>query len=244
MELQIYHSVNEGLYLWNGKSGLLIDGLHRGKETGFSDTPERYIRMMRQGKSFFAKPNDLLFTHMHEDHFDQELVDEFINRYPERIVYAPGLDRSKIQPVVLEQGIARMQIEEYEIYAFTTVHDGKQYEQKPHCSYLIQWKNRWVWISGDAVLVPELADRIRTYTGQDGIWKAFVMVYQISSRSGKEFLKSLAPEQICLYHLPYPEDDKYHFRNLAEQKCRQCEAEGLPVEMVASDSFIDSEYRG
>ena len=45
--------------------------------------------MMRQGRSFFAKPNDLLFTHIHEDHYDQALVDEFQQRYPGRIVYAP-----------------------------------------------------------------------------------------------------------------------------------------------------------
>ena len=135
MELQIYHSVNEGLYLWNGTSGLLIDGLHRGRETGFSDTSEQYICMMRQGRSFFAKPNDLLFTHIHEDHYNQALVDEFQQRYPGRIVYAPGLDKDNIQPVVLEHGIARMQIEEYEVYAFTTVHDGKIYEDEPHCSY-------------------------------------------------------------------------------------------------------------
>lgn len=47
MRLQIYHTVNSGLYLWNGKSGLLIDALHGGKGTGFSDTPDRYIQMMK-----------------------------------------------------------------------------------------------------------------------------------------------------------------------------------------------------
>ena len=60
--------------------------------------------MMRQGRSFFAKPNDLLFTHIHEDHYDQTLVNEFQQRYPGRIVYAPGLDKDNIQPVVLEHG--------------------------------------------------------------------------------------------------------------------------------------------
>ena len=92
MELQIYHSVNEGLYLWNGTSGLLIDGLHRGREIGFSDTSEQYICMMRQGRSFFAKPNDLLFTHIHEDHYDPACHQwtSFSKRYPGRIVYAPG----------------------------------------------------------------------------------------------------------------------------------------------------------
>ena len=75
-----------------------------------------------------------------------------------------------------------------------------------------------------------------SYTHLD-VYKRQVMVYQISSESGKAFLKKLAPEQICLYHLPYPEDDRYHFCNLAEQKCRQCKAEGLPMKMIASDSF-------
>ena len=103
MELQIYHSVNESLYLWNGTSGLLIDGLHRGREIGFSDTSEQYICMMRQGRNFFAKPNDLLFTHIHEDHYDQALVDEFQQRYPGRIVYAPGLDKDNIQEVLRKE---------------------------------------------------------------------------------------------------------------------------------------------
>lgn len=88
-------------------------------------------------------------------------------------------------------------------------------------------EDRWSWVSGDAILVPELADRIRTYTGQDNVWKAFVMVYQISSESGKAFLKKLAPEQICLYHLPYPEDDRYHFCNLQSRNAGSAKQKGF-----------------
>ena len=55
MKLQIFHTVNAGLYFWNGNSGLLIDGLHTGKGAGFSNTADRYIRMMEKGESFFGK---------------------------------------------------------------------------------------------------------------------------------------------------------------------------------------------
>lgn len=240
MQLRIYHTVNEGLYLWNGKSGLLIDALHRGKRLGFSDTPERYIWMMRHEKNFFTKPNDLLFTHLHEDHFDPELVDDFLERYPDRIVYAPGLDRNNVQPVVLEHGIARLQIEEYEIYAFSTEHDGQAYVDCPHCSYLIRCGDECIWISGDAKLDVSLAGKIQRYAScQNCISDAFVMIYQISSRSGRDFLKALAPERIWLYHLPYETDDIYHYHAAAKQKCRQCEQEGLAVRIALPDSYID-----
>ena len=55
MELQIYHSVNEGLYLWNGTSGLLIDGLHRGREIGFSEYIGAVYLYDASGKEFFCQ---------------------------------------------------------------------------------------------------------------------------------------------------------------------------------------------
>lgn len=238
MNLQIYHTVNEGLYLWNGETGLLIDALHRGRGSGFSDTSDVYIRRMEQKKSFFQKPNDLLFTHTHGDHYDETLTDCFLKLYPGRHLFAPGLDRNNIQPVVLEEGVARMQMESYEIYVFTTEHDGLRFADYPHCSYLIRWEDTWIWVSGDARLTPILAEKIARYTRGDKIEKVFVMVYQIAAKDGRDFLRKLSPKEIILYHLPYPEDDCYHFHKTAEQMCRKCEAEGIRVRTAETDRFI------
>lgn len=238
MRLQIYHTVNAGLYLWNGKSGLLIDALHGGKGTGFSDTPDRYIRMMKRKEQFFGQTNDLLFTHVHADHYDEELVKQFFVQNPDSLIYGPGLDRSKVQSVLLEKGIFQIRMRNYIIYSFSTEHDGKAYTEEPHCSYLIQSGEQYLWVSGDAVLKPALADKVRSISSDGRILAAFVMVYQPESRSGRDFLRKLSAENIYLYHLPYREDDIFHYYRMAEDVAARCEQEGVVIRRLPVDSFI------
>lgn len=239
MKLQIYHTVNAGIYLWNGKSGLLIDALHRGGRMGFSDTSGRYIRMMQQREQFFGQVNDLLFTHLHADHYDEELVDQFFALNLGSLIYGPGLDRGKAQSVLLERDVRRIQIRDYIIYAFETVHDGKAYAEEPHCSYLIHSGNQSLWVSGDAVLNGALADKVKHVFPDGRICAAFVMVYQIGSRGGREFLRKLSPDNICLYHLPYREDDIFHYYSMAEDVEADCRKEGIVIRRLCPDSFIE-----
>ena len=74
MKLQIYHGVNAELYIWNGKTGILVDFLHTKSPRGISDMPKRYIAMMEAGKYFFGQTSDVLLTHGHPDHYNEELV--------------------------------------------------------------------------------------------------------------------------------------------------------------------------
>lgn len=238
MKLQIYHTVNAGLYLWNGKSGLLIDALHGGKRTGFSDTLDRYIRMMQRKERFFGQTNDLLFTHTHEDHYDEKLVEEFFRLNPDSFIYGPGLDRSEVQSLLLEKGVCRLRMRDYIIYACSTEHDGKAYAGEPHCSYLIRSGDRFVWVSGDALLDLSLADKVRGIVPEGRVSAAFVMVYQLGSVSGREFLGRLSAENIYLYHLPYREDDRFHYYRMAEDVAAKCGREGMMIKLLPTDSFI------
>lgn len=237
VKLQIFHTVNAGLYLWNGNSGLMIDGLHTGKGAGFSNTADRYIRMMEKGESFFGKTNDMLFTHTHRDHYDKALTDRFMCKYPNSLIYGPGLDRSGVQSVLLEKGVRKFQMRNYIIYAFETEHDGKAYAETPHYSYLVQSGEQQVWISGDALLTGSLADKVKRLCGEE-YYAAFVMVYQPGSRSGRKFLKRLLPKRIYLYHLPYREDDSFHYYRMAEDVTVRCEKEGIVIKKLHTDSFI------
>lgn len=236
--LQIYHTVNAGLYLWNGRSGLMIDALHGGKAVGFSDTPDRYIGMMQRKEQFFGQTNDLLFTHAHEDHYDEELVHQFLSLNPDSFIYGPELDRSNVQPILLEQSVSRLQFRDYTIYAFVTKHDGKIYENCPHCSYLIQAYEQLLWVSGDAVLDVSLAEKVKESCKERRIDAAFVMVYQIESRLGMGFLKELCPEHMYLYHLPYKEDDRFHYYRMAAHVLGRRRRAGIPVALLKLDSFV------
>ncbi len=239
VELQIYHTVNAGLYLWNGRSGLLVDALHGGKRAGFSDVPDRYIQMMRKREQFFGQVNDLLYTHTHEDHYDEELVDEFLSLNPESLIYGPEPERNTILPDVSDQGKSRLQIRDYTVYAFATEHAGETARICRHVSYLILSGEQAVWVSGDASLEPSLAEQAGRICGETRINAAFVMVYQLGSRKGTDFLKKLDPERIYLYHLPYREDDSFHYYRMAEQTVEKCRRQGIPVRILELDSFAD-----
>lgn len=239
MKLRVFHTVNSGMYLWNGRSGLLIDALHGGKNTGFSDTPKRYIQMMEKKESFFGQPNDLLFTHTHEDHYDLELVEQFLKLNPESSIYGPQLDQSNIQPTALGTGVGVLKIRNYTVYTFTTEHDGTPFTGYPHCSYLIRSGEQSLWISGDAMLQASLASQVKEISGVEYVDAAFVMVYQIGRKPGKEFLRALSPEHIYLYHLPYTEDDTYQYCQMAKNLIGRCLERGLEVTALEHDSYVD-----
>ena len=50
MNTCIFHSVNSGLYFWDGLAGLLVDGIHAGGEQGFSPMPAFLAAFSRDRK--------------------------------------------------------------------------------------------------------------------------------------------------------------------------------------------------
>ena len=188
MKLQIFHTVNAGLYIWNGMSGLLVDALHGGSSDGFSDTREEYLSLMRNRKSFFGQTNDVLLTHLHPDHYDAALTEEYLELYPDSRIYGPGLPASNVWAEESEPGIWRLSMRGYTIHAFRTLHDGKPYEGESHLSYLITSNGQNLWISGDAVFTSEDVERVNRIAGEREIDAAFVMVYQIGNRARQQIL--------------------------------------------------------
>lgn len=239
MKLQIFHTVNEGLYLWNGKSGLLIDALHGGVSEGFSNMPEKYKRLMTEKKSIFRKTNDVLFTHLHDDHYDAELVGIFAGLNPDSYFYGPGLEKNNTSVVQSNNGLDFMKMRDYNIIAFHTKHDGKPYVGYPHRSYIVEWEDERIWVSGDALFSDELAEDVLDTCGGKRIDRAFVNVYQIGSRNNLSFLQKIHPKEIYLYHLPYPEDDKARYYHLAKGCISKCARMGIEVKQLQQDSFMD-----
>lgn len=238
MKLQIFHTVNAGLYLWNGKSGILVDALHDGTAHGFSATPEQYIHMMERRESFFSQYNDLLFTHGHPDHFDKGLTEKFLSLNPNSLIYGPGIQESNAEKISIEYNVDLITMKDYQIYSFLTVHDGKMFADYPHRSYLIQSEADRIWISGDAIFDQELAKKVRRICGAGEICGAFVNVYQIENMKGIHFLETLKPQNIYLYHLPFEEDDIYHYHRMAKTVIKRRNHAGYGIKVLEREHFV------
>ena len=214
MSLKIFHTVNAGLYFHNSEHGLLIDGLHLG-DGGFSVTPKTLVEQILSHTGLFAKKIDLAFTHLHGDHFDPALVRRFYEKNPDSGIYAPELSMACSSVKNLAGGIDRLWFGDFLLTTFSTTHDGAPFANQPHRSFCLQAEGQQYIICGDAILNQSLAKQMTAFCSEttDAV---FINVYQLASPGGLAFLKEIDPQQVFLYHLPFPEEDPYGYRKMAK----------------------------
>ena len=238
MKARIFQTINAGLYLWREGCGLLVDGLHWGREAGMSELPGPIAEQLRTGRGLFAHMTGLLFTHLHTDHYDEGYVRMALQDHPELPLYGPKLPGANVTAQEVRPGVRRFSMGPAEVAAVETAHDGAIFRDMPHMSYLIRMDGESLFIAGDAALEPEAGDLVRELydTPVEG---AFLNLYQIVSPKGQEFLRRLAPRRLFLYHLPFPGDDRYQIILQSRQRLKRM-PEGLPpVEFPAALSWVD-----
>lgn len=238
MKLSIFHSVNAGLYIWDGTRGLLVDGIHDGREEGMSRIPEEFVRQIGQNTGIFGHLDGAVFTHLHHDHYDERGVGALLDQRPELPVYGPGLQThgALIRPI--RWGLRSVRIGGIYILAQDTLHDGEAFRNDPHQSFLIRMGGENIFVAGDAKLRPEEAGDFAGFYDAP-VESAFCNLYQIASPEGQEFLRQLEPARVFLYHLPFQEDDRYHYHKLARQIVRNYPKDLPPVEQLRHMAWID-----
>ena len=212
MALEVFHTVNSGLYFRSGEHTAFFDGLHTGSAFGMSDTPGEVLERAKRENGFFGGRNLLLFTHLHDDHYDDEKLEQFLRFQPESAIFSPESSRN-IQAQRLENEHSLLSHGPFTIHAFDTAHQGGAALQAAHMCYLLQTQGKSFLICGDARLTEELVLRIKALAGD--IDAVFVNVYHLNTEKERRLIRLLEPGQCCIYHLPASEDDVKAYRETA-----------------------------
>ena len=125
MNTCIFHSVNSGVYFWDGMAGLLVDGIHTGREKGFSPMPEFLALQLSRRVGLFAHTDGVLFTHQHPDHFQRQGLCRLLSSGTSPSVYGPALPETRASIRAIRPGMCRVQMAGAYILACDTLHDGK-----------------------------------------------------------------------------------------------------------------------
>ena len=238
--VSIFCTVNSGVYLQSGGFSCLVDGIHRGRDVGFSDMPPALQAQLRAHDGLFQDLQLLLFTHLHPDHFDRALTLQALQAAPPPLLYAPRSSLSTLAAEPLPDGFLRLcPAPDVTVYARPTLHDGERFRNVEHCSYLIGLGGAYYFIAGDAQLHARDAAPFAARAG-GRIAAAFLNFYHISSPLRRAFVQALAPERIVLCHLPLPEDDRHQMIPLTRRMARQLPAGGPPVELAPYMQWLDS----
>ena len=226
MNTNIYHTVNAGLFFQTSNSGILIDGLHDGCELGFSNMPAFLQEQLENYSGIFAHTDAVLFTHMHPDHYSSEKLELLHEKKPDLRIYGPGIKYNNIKEEVLSKTVHLLKLPGCKVLIKNTIHDGEAWKYDWNQSFLIRIGSEQYFIAGDAKLgVDDALEFLPFISGP--LQYGFFNLYQLNSDEGRAFIQSMPFERIGLYHLPFKQDDTFHYRQLARQLLRNM-PEGLP----------------
>ena len=235
--MRIFHTVNAGLYIEFQSGNILVDGIHRGADVGLSDMPAVLLHDLEKREGIFRDVRNLLFTHLHPDHFDKERMLRFLKaNAPE--VYGPGLKESTVQPVPLENGFEKITMNGITALAIRAPHEGELFQKVDNRSYFLFPEGSSVFIAGDSILSPHFADLFFGMVQHD-VDYAFFNPYQLICKQTRSFLYQLRPKRLFLYHLPLEKDDTYRLHSIARSAVKELDAGCPPVNWLHPISWID-----
>ncbi len=238
MKTRILHTVNSGLYFYREGIGCLCDGLHSGKEEGFSAFLPALEHDLKQKTGIFSNLHILFFTHLHPDHFDRTLLQTALSVSPDMLYITPKPEMCNTNCEFTDDGMAIVRVSDnITIYARKTIHDGAEYAEVPHNCYLVVFKDEAFFIAGDARLHEEDAFIYKKYSSD--ITAAFVNVFQISSPERRQFIEVLQPQRLFLNHLPQNCDDKNGLYMLANLLTKQLCGKFQHIEPLCTMEWID-----
>ena len=201
-----------------------IDCLCKDSSKLYQDTPAQIREEL--------KPDLLIFTHEHEDHFCAEYVKEAWKKNPNLQIYSTQstikrLERLDIPTGNMKKvsGIDTMTIANCHIEFLETLHEGDQYADIQNLTLLIKVGDKHIVVTGDAMPCKELFEKISKWS--PNIDWFFAPFPYVGLRSTRRLMKEhLDIGNIFVLHQPRPETDT---QNWVANTKRVCE--------VAKDSL-------
>lgn len=210
MDCRVTLSANAGAALNLSGFRFWADAVHGPREPDFSTvTPALWEKM--QACPAFDRPEAILFTHCHRDHYSRELTAQAASAWPEARLILP-------QPEFAEQLLLTGERPEFQFgdtaLRFARLpHEKVPYPPIPHYGCIVERGGFRVLIAGDCALCsPALAE----FAGETGIDLALLDFPWITLPRGRAFVeKVLRPEHLFVWHLPFSQDDRWGFRRAA-----------------------------
>lgn len=154
---------NAGLLLESGGRKLLLDGLHSQENGMFSPVPPCIREQIMKRIPPFDGIRWVAFTHFHEDHFDLDLVNRYLQEAaPEMLVMPEDTQygvSSKLKAGVCSTEAIELPMgqcrsirlwETGSLTAFPSRHAGREYETVSHLCYVLEADGKKVLILGDS----------------------------------------------------------------------------------------------
>ena len=192
-ELQARLLCSTGLAFTYDGATLLVDVLN-GKYGSFYQIPPETARAVATGQRPYDHVVGLLYSHLHPDHYDQNLNTEFLR-------YHPGVTTFFPTPETPDTGVLHMG--PFTVRYGYLEHTPCDYTWAKHYVFLISAGDVTVYLTTDARLVPEEHLAFLNGCRADS---AFFNAMYLSHPETRQLMTEAA-SQTYIYHMPRPELD-------------------------------------
>lgn len=130
-------------------------------------------------------------------------------------------------PLCRDTDRAAIQIEpDISVQAFMVPHLGEEYQSVPHVCYLLTFDGRRVLFTADSDYLHEDFSRL----ADTPLYAVFLnpLFYQAYYNT-RLFHGHFDTDTLCVYHVPFPEDDGMHMQDMARRMPRGAADSGLRV---------------
>ena len=196
--MEIKRTANAGVLLKMDGKQILMDGVCQEVKPYLATAPHVREALLQQ------RPDALLFTHCHEDHYDAAFVSEYL-----QIAAGPVLGPADI-PFCSEK---KLELDGIRITQIPSRHVGK-YDQVGHVSFILEG-SQCVWFLGDASPLQ--------WKGHTALPKPDVLIapYAYGMGNGWDIVKLLGAQKLVLVHLPERNTDPYGLWDAVEASAGQ-----------------------
>lgn len=210
-------SANAGVAVSMCGTCLWIDALHDTKLPEYSTLDKDRLDAMR-ASGLFLRPDALIYTHCHEDHFSEELTEAVLEEYPGAVAILP--ERRLKKQILLRDSFESFTVGELLIRMIRVPHEGAENISVSNYAILISPAQSGdgsfsILVLGDAelgssVLVDGLAG-----LGSPGTDLVIADFPWAAVKRGRTILEDvIMPEHLVIYHLPFEEDDTRGYRSM------------------------------
>lgn len=216
---------NAGIIFRLGNKLIGIDCLCKDSSKLYQDIPTQIREEL--------KPDILIFTHEHEDHFCAEYVREAWENNPELVIYSTEKTINILQEMNMPEdnlyqvaGGEEIEIDVLHITFMQSIHEGEQYADIQNLTLLIEIEDKHLVITGDAMPCQELFERIAAWS--KNIDWFFAPFPYVGLRSTRKLMKEyLGIRNIFVLHQPRKEADVQNWVASTKRICERAK-DGLP----------------
>ncbi|WP_282088810.1 MBL fold metallo-hydrolase [Aquimarina algiphila] len=219
--IMLTYTGNMGVFISGGKSSVLIDGLH----TKYGDDYLFPSKKLVDKITTDLKPNAILFTHYHGDHFSEQLTKEYLESNTKAFLFAASQVTKNFSEfgervITIKTDNYSKQtstLEEITITSLKINHAGERHISVENVGYIVRLNDKNILHVGDTNWLEEinLFDQLKLQ--EETIDIAILPYWMLLDDNALELIKKyINPKQVIATHISPRVKDK----NLSELKER------------------------